>query len=108
MSKITFYQQLNEQIGAIISGESDTIANMANISALLFEQLTDINWVGFYRVNRANELVLGPFQGKVACIRIPVWRKAFVEKRLFRVRRYATSGRCSCNLTVILLVMHDN
>ncbi|WP_440877437.1 GAF domain-containing protein [Thalassotalea sp. PLHSN55] len=69
MDKITFYQQLDEQIAAIISGESDTIANMANISALLFEQLADINWVGFYR-KIDNELVLGPFQGKVACIRI--------------------------------------
>lgn len=70
MSKTTFYQQLTAQAQAIVAGETDTIANMANLSALLFEQLSDVNWVGFYRVVD-NQLVLGPFQGKVACIRIP-------------------------------------
>lgn len=73
MDKAEFYQQLNAQISAIIAGESDVIANMANISALLFEQLETINWVGFYRVVD-EQLVLGPFQGKVACIRIPFGR----------------------------------
>lgn len=71
MSKIDFYAQLNEQVDAIIGDELDMIANMANISALLFEALEHVNWVGFYRLID-NELVLGPFQGKVACIRIPV------------------------------------
>lgn len=70
MSKTAFYQQLAAQVEAIISGETDMIANMANVSALLFEQLEQVNWVGFYRV-LDNQLVLGPFQGKVACIRIP-------------------------------------
>ncbi len=65
-----FYQELLVQAKALISDESDYIANMANVSALLFEHLTDVNWVGFYRVIE-NELILGPFQGKVACIRIP-------------------------------------
>ncbi len=69
MSKFDFYQQLNAQISAVICDESDTIANMANISALLFEHLPDINWAGFYR-KQGQELVLGPFQGQVACIRI--------------------------------------
>jgi len=71
MNKNTLYQELLAQTSAIINDEPDVIANMANISALLFEKLTDVNWVGFYRVV-ANELVLGPFQGKIACIRIPV------------------------------------
>jgi len=71
MSKNTLYQELLAQTSAIISDEPDIIANMANISALLFEKLSGVNWVGFYRVV-ANELVLGPFQGKIACIRIPV------------------------------------
>lgn len=71
MSKVEFYQQLNAQIGAIIADESDLIANMANVSALLFEQLAGVNWAGFYRV-QDEQLVLGPFQGKVACIRIPL------------------------------------
>ena len=73
MKKAEYYQQLNAQISAIIAGESDQIANMANISALLFEQLETINWVGFYRVIN-EQLVLGPFQGQVACIRIPLGR----------------------------------
>lgn len=73
MSKNTFYRELYTQVEALISDESDVIANMANVSALLFEQLTQVNWVGFYRLVD-NELVLGPFQGKVACIRIPLGR----------------------------------
>ena len=70
-NKAEFYQELLGQTKALINNESDIIANMANISALLFERLTEVNWVGFYRLID-NELVLGPFQGKVACIRIPV------------------------------------
>lgn len=71
MSKAEFYQTLNAQVSAIIAGETDSIANMANISALLFDALDEVNWVGFYRC-LDKELVLGPFQGKVACIRIPL------------------------------------
>ncbi len=67
----TFYRELVTLTDAIICDESDIIANMANISALLFERLSDVNWVGFYRLID-DELVLGPFQGKVACIRIPI------------------------------------
>ncbi|WP_206485590.1 GAF domain-containing protein [Thalassotalea sp. G2M2-11] len=71
MEKTAFYQTLASQVEAIIGSENDTIANMANISALLFDALEQVNWVGFYRFID-DELVLGPFQGKVACIRIPV------------------------------------
>jgi L-methionine (R)-S-oxide reductase len=71
MNKNELYQELYQQVDALISDEPDLIANMANISALLFEHLSQVNWVGFYRLIN-NELVLGPFQGKVACIRIPV------------------------------------
>jgi GAF domain-containing protein len=73
MTKNTFYQDLYTHIQALISDETDVIANMANVSALLFEQLAEVNWVGFYRIVN-DELVLGPFQGKVACIRIPLGR----------------------------------
>ncbi|PKG84155.1 GAF domain-containing protein [Colwellia sp. 75C3] len=66
-----FYHEILGQTKALINNESDIIANMANVSALLFERLAEVNWVGFYRVVD-NELVLGPFQGKVACIRIPL------------------------------------
>ncbi len=71
MDKIEFYRELNAQASAIIADETDLIANMANVSALLFDALDYVNWAGFYRLID-NELVLGPFQGKVACIRIPV------------------------------------
>ena len=64
-----FYQRLEQQAQALLSGESDTIANMANISALLYNELTDVNWAGFY-LYKEDQLVLGPFQGQPACIRI--------------------------------------
>jgi len=68
--KPDLYRQLIEAADAVTAGEPDPIANMANLSALLFEALPDLNWAGFYR-NAGGELVLGPFQGKAACIRIP-------------------------------------
>lgn len=71
VSKTEFYQQLLVQSKALIADETDIIANMANLSALLFDALEQVNWVGFYRLIN-QELILGPFQGKVACIRIPV------------------------------------
>ncbi len=71
MSKAEFYNELTQQVEAIIGTEKDQIANMANVSAALFEALDQVNWAGFYRLVEG-ELVLGPFQGKVACIRIPL------------------------------------
>jgi len=65
----TMYRDLASALGGLIAGEPDPIANMANASALIFETLPDVNWVGFYR-NLGGELVLGPFQGRPACIRI--------------------------------------
>ena len=67
------YQSLAEELAALLSGERDLIANTANTGALLFHRLPDVNWVGFYFC-RGNELVLGPFQGKPACVRIAVGR----------------------------------
>jgi GAF domain-containing protein len=64
------YRQLNDAADALTSGEPDAIANMANVAALIWESLPDLNWAGFYR-NVGGELVLGPFQGRAACIRIP-------------------------------------
>jgi L-methionine (R)-S-oxide reductase len=58
---------------AVTAGEPDAIANMANVAALLWQALPEVNWAGFYRLV-AGELVLGPFQGRAACIRIPVGR----------------------------------
>ncbi|EEX37197.1 GAF domain-containing protein [Vibrio metschnikovii] len=67
------YQRLTKQAVALLESETDLVANLANLSALLNMELSDLNWVGFYLLQN-DELVLGPFQGKPACVRIPVGR----------------------------------
>lgn len=69
--KPELYRDLARQLAALIAGEPDPIANAANTAALIYHGLPDLNWAGFYFRNRA-ELVLGPFQGKPACVRIPI------------------------------------
>lgn len=69
-SKYVLYQQICEQLQALLGEEQDFIANAANTSALLLQLIPDVNWVGFYTAE-GKELVLGPFQGKPACSRIP-------------------------------------
>jgi len=68
--KPALYRELIAAAESLTAGEPDSVANMANVAALLWESLPDINWAGFYR-NVGGELVLGPFQGRAACIRIP-------------------------------------
>ena len=65
------YRQLVDAADALTSGEPDPVANMANVAALLWDFLPDLNWAGFYRMVEG-ELVLGPFMGRPACIRIPL------------------------------------
>ncbi len=65
------YRQLVDAAEALTAGEPDGVANMANMAALLWDFLPDLNWAGFYRVVE-DELVLGPFMGRPACIRIPM------------------------------------
>ena len=65
------YAELAAQLRALVEGEDDLIANAANFSALLFHTLPDLNWAGFYLL-KGGGLVLGPFQGKPACVRIPL------------------------------------
>lgn len=66
------YEQMIQQLDILLDGEKNHIANLANAAALLNQFLHDVNWVGFYLTDQANkELVLGPFQGLPACIRIP-------------------------------------
>ncbi len=71
--KLEDYHRLTKQAVALLESEPDLIANLSNLSALLNMELQDLNWVGFYLM-RDGELVLGPFQGKPACVRIPVGR----------------------------------
>ena len=68
--KATLYRDLAQALEALIGEETDAVANMANAAGLIYESLPDLNWAGFYR-NVGGELVLGPFQGRPACIRIP-------------------------------------
>lgn len=86
--KNAFYQLLNKQAEALLAGENDALANLANISSLLYNSLSDVNWAGFYLL-RGDTLVLGPFQGKPACVRIPVGRgvcgSAAADKKSQRV-----------------------
>ncbi|HEV2690141.1 MAG TPA: GAF domain-containing protein [Bryobacteraceae bacterium] len=70
-NKTELYEELRAQLASLLEGESDVIANAANTAALIYHSLPDVNWAGFYLL-QGSELVLGPFQGKPACVRIPL------------------------------------
>lgn len=70
-SKDELYAELRTRIAGLLEGESDWLANLANVSAAVYEWLPDLNWAGFYLL-KGGELVLGPFQGRPACVRIEV------------------------------------
>ena len=99
--KSELYRQLTAAAEALTAGEPDPIANMANVAALLWESLPELNWAGFYR-NVGGELVLGPFQGRPACIRIPFGRgvcgaaAATLEPQLVE-DVHAFSGHIACD-----------
>ena len=99
--KPAMYRDLASALEGLVAGEPDAIANMANASALIFETLPDVNWVGFYR-NVGDELVLGPFQGRAACIRIPfgtgVCGAAAASREVQRVEDvHAFPGHIACD-----------
>jgi L-methionine (R)-S-oxide reductase len=71
--KTEFYRLLAQQAEGLFDGETDMIANAANLSALIYHTMPELNWAGFYLL-KGGQLVLGPFQGKPACVRIPVGR----------------------------------
>src|SRR5580698_6743206 len=71
LSKAAAYGEINRQLGGLFAGERSGLANAANMAATLYQALPDLNWAGFYFL-QGGELVLGPFQGKVACVRIAV------------------------------------
>lgn len=99
--ELKHYARLTQQALGLIEGETDYIANLANISALLNMELDDINWVGFY-LFKENELVLGPFQGKPACIRISVGKgvcgTAFATETVQRIDDvHQFAGHIACD-----------
>lgn len=102
MTKAEFYSDLNRDLHALIAGETSFLAAMGNCSALLYERMDGVNWAGFYLLTEANTLVLGPFQGKIACVRIPMGKgvcgTAVVEKRIQRVADvHAFPGHIACD-----------
>ena len=113
--KATMYGDLASAIEGLVTGEPDGIANMANAIAVIWETLPDLNWAGFYR-NIGGELVLGPFQGRPACIRIPfgsgVCGAAAATLQVQRVDDvHAFDGHIACdsasNSELVVPIMRD-
>jgi len=103
IDKAELYRDVAEQLGLLLSGEHDRIANAANTAALLFQYLPDLNWAGFYFMAESGGLVLGPFQGKPACVRIPIGRgvcgTAVAERRSIVVEDvHAFPGHIACDV----------
>lgn len=93
--------ELLEQATALLSGQNDRVANAANLSSFLFYALEEVNWVGFYFLKN-NELLVGPFQGRPACVSIPLGKgvcgKAAATRRIQRVADvYAFEGHIACD-----------
>lgn len=121
MSQIPGNQPMNEssellqQAQALLSGQRDRIANAANLSSLLFHALNDVNWVGFY-FSRGDHLMVGPFQGKPACVRIPLGQgvcgTAAATRQVQRVADVHTfDGHIACDVNsrseiVLPLMLH--
>ncbi|WP_284312368.1 GAF domain-containing protein [Labrys miyagiensis] len=112
--KSEFYRDLAGQLWALLDGETDAISNAANTSALIFQMVPDLNWAGFYFLRSERELVVGPFQGKPACVRIAVGRgvcgSAVEQRRSILVEDvHAFPGHIACDeasrseLVVLLL-----
>lgn len=113
--KATLYTDLVSAADALTRDEPDSVANMANISALLSQFLPDLNWAGFYRLV-GDELVLGPFQGKPACIRIPLGRGVCGTAAATRETQlvedvHAFPGHIACDAAsaseIVVPVIHD-
>lgn len=110
-----FYRELRTQAGGLLAGERDRIANAANLSALIYHVLPDVNWVGFYFAAEG-ELVVGPFQGRPACVRIPIGKgvcgTAASERKTRRVADVHTfAGHIACDpesrSEIVVPLVHD-
>ena len=112
---MTDYRSLNSALAGLIDGVPHKIANLANASALLWQMLEDINWAGFYLMEEG-KLVLGPFQGKPACIEIPLGKgvcgTAAAEKKTQMVRDVHTfpghiACDCASNSEIVVPIIAD-
>lgn len=111
------YDLLTKQLDALLEGESDTIANLSNASALLNQFLTEVNWCGFY-IMKDGELLLGPFQGLPACVHIPIGRgvcgtAAQSQKTVVVEDVHTFSGHIACDSAsqseiVVPIIMNGN
>ena len=90
---MTDYNKLCKQLQSLTQGVPHTVANLANASALLWERLPDLNWAGFY-ILKGDKLILGPFQGKIACIEIPLGKGV-------------CGTAASCGKTVVVANVHE-
>jgi L-methionine (R)-S-oxide reductase len=115
-NKQQHYSELAQQVEAIVAGESDFVANMANISAILYWALNNVNWAGFYII-KEDQLVLGPFHGQPACIRIPIGKgvcgTAVSENCIQLIDDvHQFSGHIACdaasNSEIVLPIRHNN
>ncbi|HCV75528.1 MAG TPA: GAF domain-containing protein, partial [Pseudomonas sp.] len=96
------YAMLAAQVEALLAGERNLVANAAQLSAFIYQEVPDLNWAGFYFVEGEDQLLLGPFQGKVACMRIPfnkgVCGAAARDRRTQRVEDvHAFPGHIACD-----------
>jgi L-methionine (R)-S-oxide reductase len=114
-SKEADYRELHGHLAAVFAGERNGLANAANLSALLFQALPDLNWAGFYFL-QGGELVLGPFQGKVACVRIALGRGvcgSAAERRetIIVPDVHAFPGHIACDTAsrseIVIPLVHD-
>lgn len=115
-SKKEIYGLLTRQIQSLLENERDLLANMANVSSLLYHNLPDINWAGFYLL-KDNQLVLGPFQGLPACVRLPMGRGvcgkcAESEKTVIVTNVHEFEGHIACdsasNSEIVIPVIWGN
>ena len=118
LSKPALYDELESQLRALLAGEPDLIACAANMSSLLYWSLPDLNWVGFYLMEpKSGDLLVGPFQGKPACVRIPLSKgvcgaAATARKTLVVRDVHAFPGHIACDSAsnsevVVPIVMSD-
>ena len=110
------HKQILASLSSLLENEHDMIANMANTSAVLYEFLPDINWAGFY-LYKNNELILGPFQGKPACMHIPMGKgvcgvcaKTLLTQRIDNVHEFPGHIACDCasNSEIVIPIVKEN
>jgi L-methionine (R)-S-oxide reductase len=115
-SKTEMYQELDAQLKSLLGDERDFIANSANTSSLIYNTLPDLNWAGFY-IHKQGELVVGPFQGKPACVRIAIGMgvcgKAALEQRTVIVENVLEfPGHIACDATsrseIVVPILHED